>query len=132
MELGPVEILYNWQSVLLAVAVSALVQGVKRSLDIAIGGTTKRKSLRWVTEVLLPLLPLFIGSVGAIIVPLRPDQLTAYVTEHTSVKPWVAFGAWGAAVGQFSDYLYQRVRSVMVSFAKHSGTTSTDGTNESV
>jgi hypothetical protein len=120
MDLGPIEILYNWQSVLLAVGVSAAVQGVKRALDIALGGKDKRKAVRLVTQVLLPLLPLLLGSLGAILVPLHPEKLTEYVTSHANVKPWVAFGAWGAAVGQFSDYLYQRARSVMAALAKPS------------
>lgn len=118
MDMGPVEILYNWQSILLAVAVSAAVQGIKRTLDMALGGKDKRKAVRWVTEVVLPLMPLFIGAIGAILVPLHPEKLTEYVTAHANVKPWVAFGAWGAAVGQFSDYLYQRARSVMEALAK--------------
>ncbi len=118
MDLGPIEILYNWQSILLAVAVSAAVQGIKHTLNIAFGGKEKRKEVRWVTEVLLPLMPLFIGALGAILVPLHPDPLTTYIAAHPNVKPWVAFGAWGAAVGQFSDYLYQRVRLVMDAMAK--------------
>jgi hypothetical protein len=118
MDFGPIEIIYNWQAILLAVAVSAVVQGIKHTLNIAFGGKEKRKEVRWVTEVLLPLMPLFIGALGAILVPLHPDTLTTYITAHTNVKPWVAFGAWGAAVGQFSDYLYQRARSVMEALAK--------------
>jgi hypothetical protein len=88
MDLGPIEILYNWQSVLLAVGVSAAVQGVKRALDIALGGKDKRKAVRLVTQVLLPLLPLLLGSLGAILVPLHPEKLTEYVTSHANVKPW--------------------------------------------
>ena len=120
MDMGPVEILYNWQAVLLAVGVAALVEGIKRAINVAAGGSDKRKAMRWVTEVVLPLLPLFAGSLGAILVPLHPDKLTEYVTAHPSVKPWVVYGAWGAAIGQFSDYLYQRAKSVMGAMAKGS------------
>lgn len=131
MDLGPVEILYNWQSIVLAAGVSAVVQGLKKTLDIVVGGKDKRKAIRWVTQVLLPLSPLLFGALGAIIVPLHPEKLTEYVAANANAKPWVAHGAWGAAVGLLSDYLYQRVRLVMDAMAKPAAIVAAGGSSPS-
>ncbi len=125
--MNPIEVLYSWQSVVLAVAVAGLVQAIKTTLDTALGAappgrkpeTTDRRAARatgreirkqsaLLTRIILPLLPIIIGAVLAMIVPLRPDILTEYAKTHGENVG--IYGLWGAAMGQFADYIYQQAK----------------------
>ena len=125
--MNPIEVLYSWQSVVLAVAVAGLVQAIKTTLDTALGAaptgrkpeTTDRRAARatgreirkqsaLLTRILLPLLPIIIGAVLAMLVPLRPDILTEYAKTHGENVG--IYGLWGAAMGQFADYIYQQAK----------------------
>lgn len=111
MDLGPLEVLYCWQSALLAVGVATTTQGVKNALDVFVGGKQVRKKKLIITKLILPATPVLLGALGAVFIPLHPEALTAYMAarELTGLKASIALAAYGGAVGQFSDYLYARL-----------------------
>jgi len=106
-ELGPLQILYSWQSVLLAVVITSITHGVKASIDVYMGGTDLRKQKRWMRKLVLPAIPLSVGAVLGMLVPLKPDVLMEYVATH-HVSPYLIGATYGIAIGQFADYLYTR------------------------
>jgi hypothetical protein len=122
-DLGPIAILYNWQSVVMAASVAVLTSIAKRALDIAIGGEEKRKQHPWLSGIALPLVPLLLGALFGAFIPIHPDALDNYVDAYSvkhaaaHLRPWLVFSAWGAAVGVFADYIYQRTQGVMGSLA---------------
>lgn len=95
---GPLALFYSLESVLLALAVSGLTQVVKGAIP---------RGPR-VDKVLLPLVPILLGAVLAVIVPFRPATLASYAS--ASPRGWMVYALWGMTVGQFADYLYQRAR----------------------
>jgi len=107
MELGPLEILYSWQSVLLAIMITTLTHGVKALIDVKFGGTAARRRSKSMGKLVLPAIPLVLGAVLGILIPLRPDVLMAYIAQH-NVNSWAIGACYGIAVGQFADYIYQR------------------------
>ena len=110
--------LYSWQSLFLAIAISALTQAFKNGVDAAIGarkggdGKAIRQGSRLLDGVVLPLFPLVLGASFGAFVPFHPDSLVAYVSKSHESSVAV-YALWGTAVGQFADYLYQRVRKVI-------------------
>jgi len=124
---NPIDVFYSWQSLLLAVAVSGIVQSIKTGIDTVYGvsparrstdapgtkahhvGKELRKNNLLLTRGLLPLLPIIIGAVLAVLVPLRPDILTTYA-EGKGGSDWSIYALWGAAFGQFADYIYQQIK----------------------
>lgn len=127
--MNPIDVFYSWQSLLLAVAVSGIVQAVKTGIDTVYGtsparrstdapgtkalqvGKALRKSNALITRGLLPLLPILIGALLAVIVPLRPDILTNYAEDKSGgSRDWTIYALWGAAIGQFADYIYQQIK----------------------
>ena len=124
--MNPIDVFYSWQSLLLAVAVSGIVQAVKTGIDTVYGtsparqsapgvkvhhvGKELRKSNALITRGLLPLLPIIMGAVLAMLVPLRPDILTAYAEGKGGGRDWSIYALWGAAIGQFADYIYQQIK----------------------
>ncbi len=109
-DLGPISVLYCWQSLLLAFGVSATTNYVKQAIDWKLGGKDARANKIFVNRVILPALPLILGALGGLFVPIHPDALTLYLTEHavTGTKYYIALAAYGGAVGQFSDYVWHR------------------------
>ena len=119
--MNPLDILYAWQSALLAVVIVGITQGVKAGIEayllIKNAGTTKtgkelRKEISVLDRAILPLVPLVSGALIGAFVPLRPEVLVQYVNEHGGGSR-LAFAMWGAAIGQFSDYLYQRFKRML-------------------
>lgn len=126
--MNPIDVFYSWQSLLLAVAVSGIVQAVKTGIDTVYGtssarrssdapgtkahhvGKELRKSNALITRGLLPLLPILIGAVLAVLVPLHPEILTAYAEGKGGGRDWTIYALWGAAIGQFADYIYQQIK----------------------
>ena len=111
LDAGPAGLFFCWQALVLALFVYAVTETVKRGMDAGLG-KERRKRSRWLTIFLLPVLPLVLGAFLAIFTPLRPEWLDAYVVKWPG-KRWTVFGAWGACVGQFSDYAYHKVRSIV-------------------
>lgn len=108
--LGPLAVLYSWQSLLLAFGVASLTHVIKGALDVKLGGKEERQKRLWANRVVLPLTPIALGAVGGAVVPLHPEALMEYLTAHAVVGPqyYLALMAYGGAVGQFSDYVWHR------------------------
>ena len=120
---NPVEILYAWQGFLLAAVIVGLTQSYKAGIGAVLTyrnkgsgktGTELRAEIAMLDSVLLPLFPLMMGAFIGAVVPLRPDVLTAYTAGHPS-GAWTVYAIWGAAVGQFADYIYQRGKRLFAS-----------------
>ena len=130
--MGPVEILYCWQSVLCAMTAWGLAQLVKTSIDVWYGrgdlgrgtaptmdtklvaGKTVRKASVVINRIVLPVVPVVVGAVFAMAVPARPDVLTTHVAAH--VEGWTGYliyAAWGAACGQFASFAYDKIRDLL-------------------
>lgn len=120
---SPLEIFYGWQAILLAAAVSGLTQIAKKALErrLALRSTTGQsgedlRQQNWlINDIALPLVPLVLGAVLGAVVPAHPEVLVAY-TRGTG-REWLVYAMWGAGVGQFSDYLYTRLKRVMAAAA---------------
>lgn len=119
--MNPLDILYAWQSALLAVVIVGITQGVKAGIEAYLvlknQGTTKtgrelRKEISVLDRAVLPLVPLVSGALMGAFIPVRPEVLVQYVTEHGGGSR-LAYAMWGAAIGQFSDYLYQRFKRML-------------------
>ena len=105
--MDPLSILYSWEAILLAIAISAVTQTLK-------GLLVNVREARWVKLGALPAVPIAVGVALAIFVPLRPDSLVQYAAERGD--SWSIFAIWGAAVGQFSAYLYDRAKKTLRGF----------------
>lgn len=120
--MNPLEILYSWQSLFLAIVIAGITQSVKHGVDIYLEGrqgdspdkkTGKeiRQQNALVNSTLLPLFPLFLGSLFGAFLPIQPEPLVQYVTTHRSST--VVYAMWGASVGQFADYIFQRAKKIL-------------------
>ena len=98
---GPLALFYSLESILLALSVAGLTQIVK--------GTIPRGPK--VDRIVLPMIPILLGAVLAVVVPIRPTVLVAWAGVHK--HGWTVYALWGIAIGQFADYLYQRVKRVL-------------------
>lgn len=105
----PTELLYSWQAILCAVSCVALSGLVKRSVDARIGAEARRANA-FLSDVVIPTIPLCVGAAYAIVVPMHPEVLTAYIADHELVgfSRIVSLASWGAACGQFSAWIYDR------------------------
>lgn len=115
--LGPLEILYCWQSIVLSCGVHVGTMVLKNAV-ILLAGDSKIK-LAWAKEVAVPLLPLILGVLSAVYIQLLPDYLTAYIATHDVKAPWRVYAAYGASIGTFADYIHQRVASTLKIKAAH-------------
>jgi hypothetical protein len=63
------------------------------------------------------------GVLCAILVPAHPDVIMAYVSEHhiEGNGATAVFATWGAACGQFADYLFAKAKGAMEVFARSGG-----------
>lgn len=144
---NPVEILYSWQALLVAITASGLTQLIKTIFDVALGrqvvkrmsmvpppadsdskatvpvttttaGKEARKSNPWVNRILLPMIPILLGALIGALIPLRPEALTDYVDAKVPEWYWqdVIYGTWGAACGQFADYIFTKAKSILKAF----------------
>lgn len=107
--LGPLEVFYSWQALLMSVIVYSATRSIKSSMYLLAKEDERRKL--WVKHVALPVLPLLIGSLVAISIPMRPDLIEKYA--QVSGSPLAIYAAFGACVGQFADYIHQRIESVL-------------------
>jgi hypothetical protein len=101
----------GWQALVIAAIASPVAQLVKKILDVTMT-KERRKGNKWISKVALPMVPIVIGAVAAAFIPVRPEALIEYVGEHAK-DGWqqlLAYGAWGAACGQFADYLYSKLK----------------------
>ena len=136
--MGPIEVLYCWQSLLCALTAGGATQLVKTVIDIWWGhvapaatptvkdkmntGRDLRQNTVIVNRLVLPMVPVLVGAIYSIVVPARPDTLTAYVAAH--VAGWTGYliyAAWGAACGQFSDYVVSKAKDLIVARVQQIG-----------
>lgn len=111
--MNPLEMMYSWQALLCAAACVSLTKLVKTVLDLSMG-KEKRKANRWVTKLVLPMTPVIVGLVYAIVVPLRPEILLSYAETHLSgVWLYLGYAGWGAACGQFSTMLHGKAMDLL-------------------
>lgn len=111
---NPIELLYSWQALLLAGLVMGLTQFIKTVIDLKISKEARKNNPVLNTLIMPALNPLF-GFLIAMVIPARPEVLIEYATTHVLVQ-WeslLVFGAWGAAVGQFADYIFSKVKTAM-------------------
>jgi len=105
----------------LAIVVYMATQLVKTLVDTIMGkgddGTPKRKKNVWLNRLVFPAVPVLLGILLAIFVPLRPTLLIDFVNEYiTGFSSTVVYGAYGAIVGQFSDYGYTKASKFIKDF----------------
>ena len=129
--MNPLELLYSWQALLIAVAATGITQLVKTVIDIAWGhkdaeptpttkdalrvGEARRKRSVVVNRLVLPMTPIWTGALMAILVPIRPEAVMEYVTSQNieGVGRLLVFAAWGAACGQFADYGFNKIKATL-------------------
>lgn len=139
--MNPIEILYSWQALLVAITASGLTQLIKTIYDISKGrqvlkktstpppaptekpdpvkpaaiGKEVRQSNVWLNRIVLPTIPIVIGALIGAFIPLRPEVLIEYVEGH--VDGWYTqafvYSIWGAACGQFADYTFSKAKSLL-------------------
>lgn len=111
-ETSILQVLWCWQAIALACLVSSLTGIVKKGIDYGTGEKDWHKKRFWVKAVVLPLVPLVLGAVLAVVLPLRSTYLYEYIdllqAKHVRVRTWVVYGSWGATIGVLADYIYQR------------------------
>lgn len=129
--MGPLELLYSWQALLIAVAATGVTQLVKTILDVvwghidaqptptmkakqATGAELRRRSII-LNRFVMPMTPILTGAVMAMVVPARPDALLEYITTHhiAGTGAMLIYASWGAACGQFADYGFSKVKSAL-------------------
>lgn len=129
---NPLELVYSWQALLVAVAASGLTQLVKTSLDVywgqksevetptyrdaaRVGADLRRKKLI-LNRLVFPALTTTLGACVAVLLPVLPEALLRYM-EAQEISGWGEYGLralWGAACGQFASYLFDRVKEFFV------------------
>lgn len=103
----------GWQPLTLAVCVYALTQVTKKITDNAMG-RAQRKENTWVTRVVFPVIPPLWGALLAVLVPARPDSVIDFVVRNEiGWSQFLIFAVWGAACGQFADYLYTKLKRLL-------------------
>lgn len=112
--LGPLAVLYSWQSLLLAFGVAAITNVLKNAIDLKLGGRAVRQRKLFAHRVVMPLMPIVLGALGGALVPMHPEALTDYLTAHNVVgfRFYISLAAYGGAVGQFSDYVWHRYSGI--------------------
>lgn len=115
LDLGPLSVLICWQSLLLALCVATGTHGVKSAIDYAIeGGKEARRQKIFVNRIVLPATPIVLGAAVAVLVPLHPEALLQYITDHGlgGGKKLAIMIAYGSCLGQFSDYVWHRFSGI--------------------
>lgn len=109
--MNPIEIFYCWQALIVTVIVYMLTQLVKVILNSRAYFKVNANRQWWLKRVILPGVPPLLGFITAASLPLHPDVMVAFFAEHAAPAAAItaSYGAWGAAVGQFTDYLYSKV-----------------------
>lgn len=115
MELGPLEIIYCWQSLLMSSLIWASTGSLKSLLTIVAGVDRMKRQI--VKHVAMPLAPITIGAVMAMVFPFRPEQLDKWadIELANGDNPIFIYIFYGACVGQFADYLHQKLNNVLKS-----------------
>jgi hypothetical protein len=97
------EIFANWQTLLLGLAIYVMSFGLRRVVETGWSGAKKNK---WWNEVVLPLTPVALGILLALVAKKFPWPMP--VSGSFSAR-----AMYGVACGVFCGWLYSRVRSFM-------------------
>lgn len=126
--MDPLSIIYSWQALLVAITASGLTEFVKRAINLLHGlkdddgdltfwercANEARRDSLVINQLVLPSCPVVFGALVAVALPMHPEVMTAYVKAH-HLATWQAlsgYAAWGAACGQFSDYIFTKVKAL--------------------
>ena len=127
---NPLEIFYCWQAVVTALMVYMLTQALKSYLPyVYTPKTVKGKTLY--KRFILVSIPPILGFIGSALIPMHPEVLIAYVAEHANntFDKIMIYGGWGAAVGQFADYLYSKIKSFISDYKPNNNNNSSSDEN---
>jgi hypothetical protein len=129
--MNPLELLYSWQALLIAIAATGITQLVKTVIDVAWGhkdaeptptmkdakrvGEALRKRNLIINRLVLPMTPIWTGALMAVLIPIRPEAIITYIAEQhiEGAGRLLVFAAWGAACGQFADYGFNKVKAAL-------------------
>ena len=111
MDIGVMEILYCWQSLVLSAGVHLGTRSLKNAILLLAGKDDVKQA--WARHVVIPIVPLTLGTIAAVVFPLHPDMLVKYIAQDGTAHPWLVYAAYGGAVGTFADYLHQRVNGAL-------------------
>ena len=129
--MNPLDLLYSWQAVLVAIAATGVTQLIKTAVDVVWGhkdatptptvqdakrvGEQRRKRSLIINRLVLPMAPIWTGALMAALIPVRPEAIVEDVTaQHIEgFSRTLVFSAWGAACGQFADYGFSKVKAAL-------------------
>lgn len=112
--MGPLDIFLGWQPLLIAGIAYMVTQLIKATVDTSMGAE-KRKASKLVSRVVLPAVPPILGACAAMVIPAYPESIVTYIAENSidAASALLIYGAWGAACGQFADYLYSKTKDLL-------------------
>lgn len=128
--MGPLELIYSWQALLVAMCASGTTQFFKTIVDVLRGvkedddgtlstweylGRQARKDTIVLNRIVFPTMVVLLGAAWAMVIPARPEVLHTYIAEYKLNwhETYVVYGAWGAFCGQFADYLFTKAKEVI-------------------
>lgn len=128
--MNPIEILWCWQALLVALVAAGMTQFVKTAVDIFWGkvapetttslkdmaeiGKGRRKANIALNRLIFPSLPVQIGALLAALAPIRPDVLTEFVAKNPAGwNNYIIYAAWGATCGMFSSYVFDKAKALL-------------------
>ncbi len=77
-----------------------------------------RKNSVWMNRFVLPMTPIVVGMIVAMVIPIAPEGLIEYLDTHVP-EAWGQLGVkalWGGACGQFADYIFSKVKAFFEDF----------------
>lgn len=106
----------NWLPPLILVVVVYMVMEFIKTITYRVFPSAKERLI--IKRVILPSLPPVIGFFIAVFVPLRPVVLNTIMEllEANSTQVLLVYGCYGAAIGQFSDYAYTKIKKLFGNF----------------
>ena len=112
---NPLDILFCWQALVFATIIYIVTHLIKKILPF-IYVPKSNKGKMFLKRVVLPTIPPILGFIMGVYVPIHPEVLIAYALTQ-SYASWITiYGSWGAAVGQFADYIYTKVTKLIFDF----------------
>jgi hypothetical protein len=113
--MNPLDLIYCWQALLVAVACVGITQLAKTLIDSTMG-KERRKDSVVLTRFVLPMMPIVVGVLVAVLIPVRPEVLIDYVSARVN-NTWgelSTYALWGGACGQFADYTFTKAKAAFV------------------
>jgi len=87
----------SWQAVVLALITVTISGGIKQLISVL---WKTWKSNRYMAKLGMPAIVLMVGTLAGMLIPIRPEAVTEYVTSHTSgAGSFTAYGGWGFVAG---------------------------------